>query len=82
MTKTSVFGQPEKKESEKKPIQLVKALIDSELTDMNDDPSSFHVVMLLEKGYSKSETPDLMWAYWEDNNKGCLYLGHWNDGIV
>lgn len=86
MTKTSIFGQSEVKQEKKKPIEFVKLLDSSgELNGVKyisaHKPSGWKNVTLLELGYN-SDGLDLMWAYDENPNDGCLFLGHWNDGIV
>lgn len=82
MTKTSIFGQSEVKQDEKKPIEFVKYLrkIDIELGDNCTEPSKYTNIVLLQKSYTGNL--DLMYAYNENPNGGYLYLGHWNDGIV
>jgi hypothetical protein len=82
MTKTSIFGQSEVKQEEKKPIEFVKVLgANNEFRDSKITPESWCNVMLLQKNYN-ADLLDLIWAYDKDPNLGCLYLGHWNDGIV
>jgi hypothetical protein len=81
MTKTSIFGQPEVKQDEKKPIEFVKYFNGDKAIATRDSPCIFENVILLEKNYF-SDDYDLMWAYGENPNDGSLYLGHWNDGVV
>jgi len=82
MTKTSIFGQSEVKQEEKKPIKFVKYISKSfcEFQDARIKPIEWGRVMLLNPNYT--DDLDLMWAYDGDPNYGVLYLGHWNDGIV
>jgi hypothetical protein len=81
MTKTSVFGKTEKKEV-KKPIKFI-ARYDGKRFLKTDDlsPKYWEGVVLIAFNYC--DGLDLMWAY-DDNdpNSGCMYLGHWNDGVV
>ena len=82
MTKTSIFGQSEVKQEEKKPIEFVKYLSISKekFGEAVRKPNIWENVILLEKDYTCNF--DLMWAYDSNPNCGCLYLGHWNDGIT
>lgn len=82
MTKTSIFGQSEVKQEEKKQIEFVKYLsrVDGTLGVKPCSPDDYENVTLLQKNYTTEF--DLMWAYDDDPNEGYIYLGHWNDGIV
>jgi len=81
MTKTSIFGQPEVKQEEKKPIDFVSKLTEKgELTTTIACPALWKNIVLMTKNYTTCY--DLMWAYDDSPNLGTLYLGHWNDGIV
>jgi len=82
MTKTSIFGQSEVKQEEKKPIEFVKSCLFGNDWEKNEaHPSEYENIVLLEKNYN-TKGFDLMWAYDAAPNHGTLYLGHWNDGIV
>ena len=81
MTKTSIFGQPEVKQEEKKPIEFVKYFTGTKTISTKDSPFLFENVILLGKDYF-SEDYDLIWVYDDNPNDGTLYLGHWNDGVV
>lgn len=87
MTKTSIFGQPEVKQDEKKPIEFVKSYLDGDCWIESEEltagrlPINWENIVLLELGYN-SDGLDLMWAYDDNPNKGMIFLGNWNDGIV
>lgn len=80
MTKTSVFLE-DVKEGESKPIEFnmyidpdMGALMPSRFTPVDWDNV---MLMFSSGGY------DIMFAWDGDNvNAGCLYKGHWNDGVV
>jgi len=82
MTKTSIFGQSEVKQEEKKPIEFIEHLTKADLKfrKSKDNPKNWKNITLLQKSYNNDL--DLMWAFDESPNQGYLYLGHWNDGIV
>ncbi len=84
MTKTSVFEQEEtEQKKELKPIKferVVAGFEEEETTDKTYPPNNYNKIVLLEINYYKDL--DLMWAYYDEPNKGVLYLGHWNDGVV
>lgn len=82
MTKVSIFGQSDSEAKKLKPIELVKTLLkNGEFEDPKSEPKNWGNLMLLEKEYTSSQM-DLIWAYDENPNIGCIYLGHWNDGVV
>jgi hypothetical protein len=81
MTKVIILGeQPENKELE--PIEFVKWL-DSEFNFCKAEsyPMEWKNIELICKNY-QSHGFDLMFAYQDERNKGVLYLGHFNDGII
>ena len=80
MTNVIIIGeQPEKKEV--KPIEFVKALECNEaFTTACHLPKHWENIELICKNYSTQY--DLMFAYNNIRHEGCLYLGHFNDGIV
>lgn len=82
MTKTSIFGQSEAKQEEKRPIEFVKHIRrrDGIIDESRSVPNDFQNITLLQCIYIKDL--DLMWAYDESPNQGALFLGRWNDGIV
>lgn len=82
MTKVSIFGQTEQDVKKLNPIKFVKELTPNEkFEDTESQPKEWDNLMLLEKKYTSSEM-DLIWAYDENPNYGCFYLGYWNDGVV
>lgn len=81
MTKiVSLFGN--KEEKKEKPIQFVK-YVDQEsgevLPSLGVQPKNWENVSLL---CERDLGLDLMFAWGDDPNDGCVYLGHWNDGFV
>lgn len=79
-TKCIVLGQEEKKELEK--IEFVKALNRSfMISNASTKPSDWDNIELITKNYTYKKE-DVMFAYNECRRNGCLYLGHWNDGVV
>ena len=82
MTKVSIFGQTEQHVEKLNHIKFVKALeSDEKFQDAKSEPKHWGNLMLLEKEYTSSKM-DLIWAYNENPNIGCIYLGYWNDGVV
>jgi hypothetical protein len=80
MTKVIILGEEPKKE--KKKIVFVKALnIYYEFFNAICGASSYKNIEFICVNYL-GENYDLMFAYDEDRDKGCLFLGHFNDGIV
>lgn len=81
MTKVIILGQEPKEEKKLKPIEFVKSLT-SMLNIQNSfsSPKGYNHVELISRKYNSEY--DLMFAYDEDRNKGNLYLGHFNDGVV
>jgi hypothetical protein len=81
MTKVIILGeQPEKKEL--KPIEFVKYLTnDNDILNAYSTPDSYANIELICRNYNHNKH-DLMFAFNEHRNGGCLYLGYFNDGIV
>jgi len=80
-TKCIVLGQ-EKKEKELKKIEFVKHLNEGSKFEMSYfKPNAWENIELISCSYTE-EGMDLIFAYDEDRNRGSLYLGHWNDGVV
>jgi hypothetical protein len=80
MTKVIILEeQPEKKEL--KPIEF-KFALDSNSIFINPKtlPKDWRNIELICKNYATKF--DLMFAYDEDRQEGCLYLGHFNNGVV
>ncbi len=82
MTKVSVFG--EKPTEEKKPIEFVKVVMRvGRLDEAQITPDSYDKVQLLKS--HDSQTFDIMTAWDEIDGKPqrlCVFLGHWNDGVL
>ena len=80
MTKVIVLGQQEPKEQPKK-IELRRSLnIDFAFENACDNAKDWNYIELICKDYT--EGVDLMFAYDDDRNSGCFYLGQFNDGVV
>lgn len=84
-TKVTILGE-QPIEQEKKKIEFVTAITITDGVIRSYEPKHaphlWGEVVLLSRKYHKGEY-DLMFAH-DFNNKGmgCLYLGHFNDGIV
>jgi hypothetical protein len=80
MTKVKILGQEPKEE--KKPIEFKKALmIDFEIKeDPSLKPVDYSDITLICLNYGGGL--DLMFAENNATGANCLYLGHFNDGIV
>ena len=80
MTKTSIFGQSEVKQEEKKPIELTFCLQShsDNLYKSNYKVEGMYkeLVLLYNNG-----TYDVILAI-EETDRKILFLGHWNDGVV
>lgn len=87
MTKVSVFGQQSTETKELKKIEFVKWLKSYEnehkVRDSNSIPKTWDEVCLLVKKYQRSEY-DLIFARGviDGEFRTCIFLGHWNDGVV
>lgn len=89
MTKCIVLGEDNSVQPAKKPIEFVLYINDEKAvnatrraTKPHNRPSDFGYIELVQKA-EDSFNYDIMYAYESDrNNGGCLYLGHWNDGVV
>ena len=80
MTKVIILGE-NKPEVKLKRIQLMQSLT-TEYTffEASDRPENWNFIELVCRDYTKGV--DLMFAYDDDRNTGCLYIGKFNDGIV
>lgn len=76
MTKITVFGQEEEKKL--KPIEFVYFFDDYGVKHAVDIQPQWENATLLTCGKY-----DFIFA-WDDypQDDGCVYLGHWNDGVV
>ena len=89
MTKVSVFGEQHIQPKELKKIKFVKWLNGYEdrhkveEAGVYTNPGNWEEVCLLVKRYQRSEY-DLIFARGiiEGEFRTCIYLGHWNDGVV
>jgi hypothetical protein len=80
-TKVTILGQEPKEEKKLKQIELIRWLAkDGEFEIASGKCTEWENVLLLEKKYT--EDLDLMYLYDNGRKMGCLYLGHFNDGIV
>lgn len=87
MTKCVVLGEP-KKEQKKKPIEFIWVIANERTKNKSKQvvdacclPREFNHVELVQISNSQ-DCFDIMFAYDYDRSDGCLYLGHWNDGVA
>ena len=86
MTKVIILGE-QPKEQEKKKIEFVKCITimkEGKVVTLpaNTSPSKWKEIILLCENYRQTDL-DLMFAHdFNINDGGCLYLGHFNDGII
>lgn len=80
MTKVTILGQEPKEEKELKPIQFMKVIHEEDLkiTTPTCRPNDWDNIELIGRGKGY----DIMYAYDHDRNKGRIFLGHFNDGVV
>lgn len=83
MTKVTILGEetfiPEKKKIEFKKVLLT----DGSFSDLPMQPSKFDNIILLTRAMGAGDyIYDIMYAYRQQPSNGCVYLGHFNDGIV
>ena len=84
MTKVIILGEPaEQKEGKKiEFVHRIRTEINYEgRSDVKHSPSEYEYVELV-RSKPNSSFFDIFLAYNDDRNKGVLYLGHFNDGIV
>lgn len=81
-TKVTILGQ-EPEEKKLKPIEFKYYLHGLKMVEISYEqkPPFWDNIVLLRKNYDHSEL-DLMYAYKEEQYYRCLFLGHFNDGIV
>jgi len=78
-TKITILGQEPKEE--KKPIEFKKALMSSfDVKPPTLKPIDYSHIVLICRNYGGDL--DLMFAENNATGTNCLYLGHFNDGIV
>lgn len=76
---TKVTRLTETAQTEKKKIEFKHCLLSSgQLTDTPNKPESFTNIVLLRHG----NPYDVFYAYCGGADNGCVYLGHFNDGVV
>ena len=79
MTKVIILGQEPKKEKKLKPIEFTDFLeITKEIKQTETNPRCWDNIELI----GKYDSFDIMFAYDNDRNKGCLFLGYFNDGVI
>lgn len=79
MTKVTILGQEPNKAKELKPIEFIKYInIDESFSDATTKPSRWKNIELV----CRYTMFDIMFAYDDDRDRGTLYLGHFNDGVV
>jgi len=81
MTKVIILGEDMPKTGRK--IELISYVSPKMETTKGTvyKPHEFENIELICRDYGDSEK-DLLFAYNKDRNRGILYLGHFNDGIV
>lgn len=81
-TKCIVLGE-QPTEVKKKPIEF-NYYIDYQghKKNCNVKPEQYFFIELICLGYGDERTQDLMYAFSNDRNRGCLYIGKWNDGVA
>ena len=80
-TKCIVLGEAIGESKELKPIEFRKVLErNAEWREPTIKPNFFDYIELVQRD---SVNGDIMLGYHNNGrNKGCLYLGKWNDGVV
>ena len=84
MTKCSVIGE-HNTVTDKKPIKFLKVMNHlHKIRNSVREPGQYSNVELICTRYGTVQgVPfDLMFAYDNIRSDGCLYIGHWNDGVV
>lgn len=79
MTKVTILGQEPKEVKKLKPIEFTDFLSQDKKFIEDSLDANIWVNIELVARYSAF---DIMFAYDDDRNKGCLYIGHFNDGVV
>ena len=78
-TKCIVLGEAFLIES-KKPIEFTWLMLKKNILEPSNRPGSYRNIEIICTDYEDNE--DLMFAYDQHRSNGCLYLGHWNDGVI
>lgn len=83
-TKVIVIGEANETVSQKKPIKLISSWCHPREIgfDLGTNPCEYNYVELVAKDYFTEF--DLIFCYNNPNRRGngCLFIGHWNDGVV
>lgn len=83
-TKIIVIGEENKTESYKKSIKLISFWSHPREIGFDSEakPCEYNYVELVAKEYFAGL--DLIFCYNEPNRRGdgCLFIGHWNDGVI
>jgi len=85
MTKVIILGDQAEQKKELKKIEFVSALTPKYVIGAAVvRPDIYKNIELVCRDYddSQSGSMDLMFAYDDNRNYGCIYLGHFNDGVV
>jgi len=79
MTKVTILGEANTEQKKLKPIEFTRALnTKKSWTSQCAEPSAYANIELV----AKYTDFDIMLAYDNHRNASCLYLGHFNDGVV
>jgi len=84
-TKVTILGMDEPRKNGKGKIEFVKYIEEEKGTLSTPilEPCSFKNIELVAEKYTGDDVVfDLFFAYDINRACGCLYLGHFNDGIV
>lgn len=85
-TKVTILGMDEPKKNGKGKIEFVKYINETkeQFIDASYNPCDFSDVEVLAEGFVRKDGIifDLFFAHDGNRAMGCLYLGHFNDGIV
>lgn len=81
MTKCIVIGEQPTQEK-KKPIEFVKIICNNPIRpgEAKAQPGLYKNIELISR--ECYEGLDVMFAYDDSRSNGCIYLGHWNDGVA
>lgn len=82
--KVIVIGEENKAPEQKKPIELIRSWCgENEVSLVNSlIIKNYDYIELIAKNYF--DDFDLIFCYYDAKNRGegCIFLGHWNDGVV
>ena len=81
MTKCIVLGE-QPTEVKKKPIEFMKWInLDLEVNECSSYPNNYKNLELVCRDYRGSGC-DMIYAYSDSRDTGCMYFGKWNDGVA